>query len=158
MRRLELHIVLVAPEIAPNTGNIARTCAALGARLHLVRPFGFRLTDKMLRRAGLDYWQHVDVVLYDDWAHFQATHGTARCFFFTTQARQTYDKVRYADGSMLVFGSESTGLPDSVLAEAPEQQWVRIPMRPGIRSLNVANAASIVAYEAARQQGFAGLV
>lgn len=154
----DLHVVLVAPEIPPNAGNVARTCAALGAVLHLIRPLGFFMTDRHLRRAGLDYWRQVQYEIHDDWEAFRRRLPAERCFFFTPDAEQRYDQVAYARGVGLVFGSESRGLPPLVLAEAPPQRRVRIPMRPGIRALNLATSVGVAAYEAARRLGFPGLV
>jgi len=137
-----VHVVLVNPEIPGNTGNIARTCAATGTTLHLVRPLGFEVTDRHLKRAGLDYWHLVEVRYWDDFA--------------TGHAGQLYTDVCYPRGSFLVFGRESTGLPEELLAA--NREWcVRIPMVKGARSLNLANAVAVILYEALRQQGFVGL-
>ncbi|HEX6988426.1 MAG TPA: tRNA (cytidine(34)-2'-O)-methyltransferase [Bacillota bacterium] len=155
---LDLHVVLVAPEIPPNAGNVARTCAALGAVLHLIRPLGFFMTDRHLRRAGLDYWRHVQYEIHDDWESFRQRLPAERCLFFTPDAARRYDEAAYQAGVGLVFGSESSGLPPSILAEAPPERRVRIPMRPGIRSLNLATAVGVAVYEAARRLGFPGLV
>jgi len=153
----DLHVVLVAPEIPPNAGNVARTCAALGAVLHLIRPLGFFMTDRHLRRAGMDYWRQVRYHVHDDWEAFRRLMPAERCLFFTPDADRRYDQVEYRRGVGLVFGSESSGLPPAVLAEAPPERRVRIPMRPGIRSLNLATSVGIAAYEAARRLGFPGL-
>lgn len=150
-----LNVALVEPEIPPNTGNIARLCAATGTRLHLVGPLGFRLTDSQVRRAGLDYWDAVDLVRHDSLEAFLGTppspHGAARLFFFSTRARLAYGDIRYQPGDTLVFGSESRGLPDALLDRYPDQV-VGIPIRTGqVRSLNLATAAAIALYEALRQ-------
>jgi len=150
-----LHVVLVEPEIPPNTGNIARLCAATGTRLHLVRPLGFSLEDRYLKRAGLDYWPHVDLVVHDDWPSLRQCTGSGALFFFSTRARRSYLGAPYAAEShvFLVFGRETRGLPDKILA-AHDSQAYRIPMRNrAVRSLNLANAVSIVVYEALRQRG-----
>lgn len=157
MAALDLHVVLVAPEIAPNAGNVARTCAALGARLHLVRPLGFFLSDRYLKRAGMDYWQQVEWTLHDSWNEFSESFPLQKCWFFTGDGQQRYDQAKYESGAAIVFGSESVGLPKVVLDAAPPERQVRIPMRCGIRSLNLAVAVAVAAYEAARQQGYAGL-
>ena len=147
------HVVLVEPEIPPNTGNIARLCLAAGARLHLVEPLGFSLDDRALRRAGMDYWHEVDVRTWPDFASLQADAGAgARYFFFTTKTRRIYWEEKFHDGDHLVFGRETKGLPESLLA-AHETNCLTIPMQPGARSLNLANAAGIALYEARRQLG-----
>lgn len=150
------HIVLVEPEIPQNTGNIARTCAATGATLHLVRPLGFELSEKHVRRAGLDYWPLVDVQVHDSLDDVFSALAGARFFFFTTKARRTYADVRYEAGDVLVFGKETAGLPEELLVRH-EETCVRIPMRDGLRSLNLSNSAAIAVYEALRQNGFEGL-
>jgi len=151
-----VHVVLVNPEIPGNTGNIARTCAATGTTLHLVRPLGFEVTDRHLKRAGLDYWHLVEVRYWDDFATLRASYRTEAFFFATGHAGQLYTDVCYPRGSFLVFGRESTGLPEELLAA--NREWcVRIPMVKGARSLNLANAVAVILYEALRQQGFVGL-
>ena len=152
-----LHIVLVAPEIPQNTGNIARTCAVTGAVLHLVGPLGFSLDDRYLKRAGLDYWHLLDIRHYDDLAHFLSVHGDAPLHLMTTHARKAYHEVQYKPGDFLVFGRESAGLPHSWIAERYEDSF-RIPMIAGARSLNLSNAVAIVVYEALRQLGFPHMV
>ena len=154
-----LYVVLVAPEIAPNTGNIARTCAAVGAELHLVRPLGFFLTDRALRRAGMDYWQQVAVGVHDDWDACRKALAPVvqNWYYFLPGGNRRYDEATYGPASALVFGSESKGLPEFIVAAADAGQRLRLPMRRGIRSLNLANAVAVVAYEARRQQGFAGM-
>ena len=151
-----MNIVLVEPEIPQNTGNIARTCAATGARLHLVRPLGFSLADKYLKRAGLDYWNLMTYVVYDDFSDFLAKNPHANCYFATKKAARGYDGVRYRDDDFLVFGRESRGLPEELL-EKVYDRCIRIPMRSEARSLNLSNSVAVVLYEALRQQGFPGL-
>ncbi len=153
---MPMNLVLVEPEIPQNTGNIARTCAATGSRLHLVRPLGFAVTDKNLKRAGLDYWSDVEVVFHDSLAAFLERHGRDRLWLATTKGRLTPDQVPFADEDWLVFGRESAGLPAELLDARP-QSWVRIPMKAGTRSLNLSNAVAVLAYEALRQQGWPGL-
>jgi tRNA (cytidine/uridine-2'-O-)-methyltransferase len=148
-----LHVVLVAPEIPPNTGSIARLCAATCTRLHLVRPLGFSLEDRYLRRAGLDYWPHVDLHVYDDWAHFRRLHRSAQMHFFSARATRSYLRARYARGTYLVFGSETKGLPPALLAAHRHETFVIPIANPHVRSLNLSNAASIVVYEALRRLG-----
>ena len=145
-----LHVVLIEPEIPPNTGNIARLCLAAGARLHLVGPLGFSLDEKSLRRAGMDYWDRCDVRQWGSFAELRASDAKARYFFFTTKSRHLYWDERFSDGDHLVFGRETRGLPESLLEE--NAGWCRtIPMDAGARSLNLATAAGIVLYEARRQ-------
>jgi tRNA (cytidine/uridine-2'-O-)-methyltransferase len=147
-----LHIVLHQPEIPDNAGNVGRTCVALGAKLWLVRPLGFRLDDHHLRRAGLDYWQQLDWEAVDDWAAFQRRMPDRRPWFFTKRATRAYTDARFAPDDVLVFGSESQGLPDSLRVGAPDR-CLRIPMAPEARSLNLAVSVAVAAYEAARQCG-----
>ena len=147
-----LNIVLVEPEIPQNTGNIARTCAVTGAALHLVGPMGFRLEDKRLRHAGLDYWPYLTLATYPSLSDFfEKNQGDF--FFFSTKAQHRHTDVSYPDGCYLLFGKESAGLPEKLLFDHPDQ-CVRIPMLGGFRSLNLANSVAIVAFEALRQQGF----
>lgn len=152
---MAMHIVLVEPEIPPNTGNIARTCAATGSKLHLVKPLGFSLDEKSLRRAGLDYWSNVEVKTYKNIKEFFHTHGGKRMFFATTKAKSNYVEVRYEDEDMLVFGKETRGLPDELIKKN-ESSAIRIPMGESamLRSLNVSNAVNIILFEALRQMGF----
>lgn len=150
------HIVLVEPEIPQNTGNISRTCAITGTALHLVRPLGFSLDDKYLKRAGLDYWKDLDLHLYDSFAEVQAAHPAARFFYLSTHAKQRYTDAAFRDGDFLVFGRETAGLPKALLA-ANDNTALRIPMGSGQRSLNLSNSAAIVLYEALRQQDFFGM-
>ncbi|MDP9110867.1 MAG: tRNA (cytidine(34)-2'-O)-methyltransferase [Candidatus Eremiobacteraeota bacterium] len=152
-----LHLALVEPEIPPNTGNIARLCAATGCALHLVEPLGFRIDDRELKRAGLDYWEKLDVVIHASLAEFlNATRGRRR-WFLSAHAEQSYAAVRYARGDMLVFGKETKGLPKDLLADNRAQS-LRIPIRPGtVRSLNLSTAVGVAAYAALEQLAFPGL-
>lgn len=150
-----LHIVLIEPEIPQNTGNIARTCAVLGATLHLVEPMGFRLTERNLRRSGCDYWDEVDIVRHACAEAFLEAYGDRELHFFTGHAKRLYTDVEYgSDGgeAYLVFGRESRGIDPDIL-ESYESECVRIPMREGMRSLNLSNAVAVGAYEAVRQWG-----
>lgn len=147
-----INIVLVEPEIPQNTGNIARTCAATGARLHLVGPMGFKIDDKKLKRAGLDYWYLLDITYYQSTEEF-FIKNSGEFFYFTTKARKTHCDIAYPDGAYLVFGKETKGLPESLLAKNPDR-CVRIPMRDGARSLNLSNSVAVAVYEALRQQEF----
>ena len=151
-----LHIVLLEPEIPQNTGNIARTCAALGATLHLVHPLGFSITEKQLRRAGLDYWPLLDIRHHDSMDAFFLTHGEDPLWFFSTKAPQAYCDVTYHQEAFLVFGKESAGIDESILIRYPTR-CVRIPMREEARSLNLSNSVAIGAYEYERQQQFSSL-
>jgi tRNA (cytidine/uridine-2'-O-)-methyltransferase len=152
-----MHLVLVAPEIAPNTGNIIRLCANVGATLHLVEPLGFSLEDKLLRRAGLDYHDLADVQQHADWATCLAVLGDRRRFALSSHAAgPRYDAVEFQPDDVIVFGCESVGLSPELLAGFPESQQLRIPMRPNNRSLNLSNACAVVLFEAWRQLGFAG--
>ncbi len=151
-----LNIVLHEPEIPANTGNIGRTCAATGTALHLIEPLGFRLNDKTLRRAGMDYWRELDVRRYDDWRDFLEKNPGAKIYYATTKARRLYTEVEYEPDCFLMFGKESGGIPEEILIEHP-QECVRIPMADETRSLNLSNAAAIVLYEALRQNGFADM-
>ena len=145
----ELNIVLVEPQIPQNTGNISRTCAVTGARLHLVRPYGFEITDRHLKRAGLDYWDKLDITEYDSLDDFFArTNGNY--FYFTTKGRRVHSEVGYPDNCYLVFGREDKGLPEELLYASPER-CVRIPMRPTLRSLNLSNSVAVGVYEVLRQ-------
>ncbi len=142
------HIVLHQPEIPPNTGNLMRLCVNTGNRLHLIRPLGFDLDDARLRRAGLDYREYADVSVYDDLGEFLTAVEPARVFAFTQYAETRYTDISYADGDALLFGSESIGLPSAVLEHRSVTERLRIPIAPGGRSLNLANAAAIAVYEA----------
>ena len=151
-----MHIVLVNPEIPQNTGNIARTCAATGARLHLIKPLGFELSDKYLKRAGLDYWHMMTYEVHDSWEDFLNACPGANLHYATTKAPRDYASVTYGPEDFLVFGRETKGLPEELLA-ANYERCVRIPMMPDARSLNLSNSVAILLYEALRQQGFPGL-
>lgn len=148
-----LNIVLVEPEIPQNTGNIARTCACVGGRLHLVEPMGFRATERNLKRAGCDYWNDVDIVRWVCAEEFFEAHASDELHFFTGHAARSYADVEYGQDAFLVFGRESRGLDEAIL-ERFADRCVRIPMREGMRSLNLSNAVAIGAYEALRRAGF----
>jgi tRNA (cytidine/uridine-2'-O-)-methyltransferase len=152
----KLNVVLVEPEIPQNTGNIARTCAAVGADLHVVKPLGFSVEDRYLKRAGLDYWKDVNVYYYDSFSELRQKYTGSSFFFATTKAAKAYTEASYNNGCFIVFGKETKGLPEELLEENREN-CVRIPMRDGIRSLNLSNSAAIIIYEALRQNGFDGL-
>jgi tRNA (cytidine/uridine-2'-O-)-methyltransferase len=152
-----LHIVLVEPKIPPNTGNVARLCAATGAALHLVEPLGFEISDRTLKRAGLDYWDALGVVIHPSLDAFLATDLAVRAWFLSTRASHTYNDVRFTKGDVLVFGSETAGLPASLLARHPDRA-LRIPMREhAVRSLNLSTSVGIVAYAALAHIGFPNL-
>ncbi|MEZ5659023.1 MAG: tRNA (cytidine(34)-2'-O)-methyltransferase [Burkholderiaceae bacterium] len=151
------HVVLVQPEIPPNTGNIIRLCANAGAALHLVRPLGFELDDARLRRAGLDYHEYAQIRVHEDWAACRAAApAAARWFAMSTRGTGRVFETVFRAGDHLVFGSETRGLPESVLAEFPIEHRLRLPMRAGNRSLNLSNAVAVTVFEAWRQQGFDG--
>jgi tRNA (cytidine/uridine-2'-O-)-methyltransferase len=150
--RARLHIVLVEPEIAGNTGAVGRSCVAVGATLWLIRPLGFLLDDRHIRRAGLDYWEHLDLRVVDHLDEVAAQVGRDRLWFFSTKAKNRYTNILYRAGDALVFGAESRGLPVRWLTDRPDRA-VRIPIRPEARSLNLANAVSVAAFEAVRQIG-----
>lgn len=144
-----LNIVLVEPQIPQNTGNISRTCAVTGARLHLIKPFGFQITSAKLKRAGLDYWDKLDITMYDDLEDFFAkTNGTY--FYFTTKGKNVHSEMKYPDNSYLLFGREDKGLPEELLHDNPDF-CVRIPMRPTLRCLNLSNSVAVGVYEVLRQ-------
>lgn len=149
-----INIVLLEPEIPANTGNIGRTCVATGARLHLIEPLGFSLSEKALKRAGMDYWSDLDVTTYIDYEDFLARNPDAKLYFATTKGQHIYSDVSFTDGCYLVFGKESAGIPEEILKEHPDT-CVRIPMIGETRSLNLSNSVAVVLYEALRQQGFA---
>ncbi len=151
-----LNIVLLEPEIPANTGNIGRTCVAAGARLHLIEPLGFQITEKQVRRAGLDYWDKLDYTVYENYADFLQRNPGAKVYMATTKARHIYTDVDYENDCYIMFGKESAGIPEEILVEN-EKNTVRIPMFGEIRSLNLGNSVAIVLYEALRQQGFGGL-
>ena len=150
-----INIVLLEPEIPANTGNIGRTCVAAGARLHLIGPLGFSLSEKALRRAGMDYWKDLDVTTYIDYQDFLEQNPGAKIYMATTKAKRVYTDVNYETDCYIMFGKESAGIPEEILVENREN-CVRIPMMEEIRSLNLGNSAAIVLYEALRQNGFAG--
>ena len=148
-----LHIVLHEPEMPANTGNIGRTCVACGAVLHLIEPLGFRLNEKMIKRAGLDYWDKLDVTVYDDFNDFCERNPGAKIYMATTKAHKTYTEVSYEPDCYIMFGKESAGIPEEILVDH-EDTCVRIPMIGDIRSLNLSNSVAIVLYEALRQNNF----
>ena len=150
------HIVLVEPEIPQNAGNIARTCAATGTHLHMIRPLGFEVSDKYLKRAGLDYWHLVDISYYDSFDELKSKYPDSRFFYFTTKGRNRHSDVQFQDGDFLVFGKETKGLPEDLLLKN-EQTCLRIPMFADARSLNLSNSVAIALYEALRQTDFLGL-
>lgn len=149
------NIVLVEPEIPQNTGNIVRTCAATGCKLHLVRPLGFEVSDKYLKRAGLDYWKDAEIFYYDCFEELKNSHKGANFYYFTTKARQNYAKAEYKAGDFLVFGKETKGLPEELLKDN-EKSCVRIPMIGETRSLNLSNSVAVAVYEGLRQNSFDG--
>lgn len=154
-----MNVVLVEPEIPPNTGNVARLCAATGATLHLIEPFGFKLDNTQLKRAGMDYWQHVRWHKWRDWAEFQCnlTNG-AKLWFIESDGPRIYTEARFSTDDYLVFGRETAGLPRKLL-EHNHSSWLRIPMfNPEARSLNLSNCVALVLFEALRQQGFVGQI
>lgn len=156
---LSLHVVLVEPEIPQNTGNIARTCAATNTTLHLVRPLGFNIDEKSVRRAGLDYWRYVDLIVHDSLDKFLSEHGNARLFLATTHGDNCYTDFEYEDGDMFLFGRETRGLPKELIGNYNDTA-IRIPMSENtrLRSLNLANSVNVVLFEALRQNGFPGLL
>lgn len=151
-----MHIVLHQPEIPGNTGNIGRTCAATGTPLHLIEPLGFRLDEKSIRRAGMDYWRELDVRRYMNYAEFLEKNPGAKIWMATTKARKSYTEVKYAPEDYIMFGRESAGIPEEILVEN-EENCIRIPMLCAIRSLNLSNSAAVILYEALRQNGFQGM-
>lgn len=151
------NIVLVEPEIPQNTGNISRTCAVTGCRLHLVRPLGFSVDDRQLKRAGLDYWKDLEIFYYDSFEEVEDKHPGARFHLFSTHAEKNYAEAEYREGDFLVFGKETAGLGEGILSSRRDRT-VRIPMRPNERSLNLSNSAAIAVYEAFRQNGFKGMI
>ena len=151
-----INIALIEPEIPQNTGNIARTCAATGASLHLVKPMGFEIDDRKLKRAGLDYWHELDITYYESLDEFLRINADEQMYFFSTKAPRAYTEIEYPERVFLVFGKETKGLPEELLKQNPDR-CVRIPMRDKLRSLNLSNSVAIIAYEALRQSGFSGL-
>lgn len=152
-----MHIVLFEPEIPANTGNISRTCAVTGIALHLIEPLGFSIADRMLKRAGLDYWDKLDLTVHRDFASFYQNIRKGALYMFTTKADRRYTDVQFRSDDYLLFGPETRGLPPAIL-EGGFGQALRIPLGPAVRSLNLSNAVAVAAFEALRQQGFPGLV
>ncbi|MCR5665979.1 MAG: tRNA (cytidine(34)-2'-O)-methyltransferase [Eubacterium sp.] len=152
----QLNIVLFEPEIPANTGNIGRTCVATNTRLHLIEPLGFQLTEKAIKRAGMDYWAELDVTRYINYQDFLDKNPNAKIYFATTKAKHVYSDVQYEPDCYLMFGKESAGIPEEILMEHPEE-CVRIPMQGETRSLNLSNSVAVMLYEALRQNGFAGM-
>ena len=153
---MSINVVLVEPEIPQNTGNIIRTCAATGATLHLVRPLGFSLEDKYLKRSGLDYWDIANIQYYDSFEEVVEKNPNGTFFYATTKVDQAHSDVKYVDNSFIVFGKETKGLPEDLLQKYIDKT-IRIPMRPVLRSLNLSNSVCIIAYEILRQINFEGL-
>lgn len=151
-----MHIVLHQPEIPANTGNIGRTCVATGSSLHLIEPLGFRLDEKSVKRAGMDYWDSLDVTRYINYTEFQKKHPGAKVWFATTKAKRVYTEASFGMDDYIMFGKESGGIPEEILADH-EEACIRIPMLDDIRSLNLSNSVAIVLYEALRQNDFAGM-
>ncbi len=152
-----LHIVLHQPEIPPNTGAVGRTCVAIAAKLWLVRPLGFRLDERLLRRAGLDYWEHLELEVVDDWKSLVEKLDVNRMWFFSKKVQQCFTDVQYEIGDVMVFGSETRGLPATLL-EGYSEQALRIPIRPQVRSLNLSSSVAVAAYEALRQWDAGGML
>lgn len=151
-----MHIILHQPEIPANTGNIGRTCVATGTSLHLIEPLGFRLNEKEIKRAGMDYWEHLDVTRYVNFEEFREQHPDAKIWMATTKAKHTYTEVSFGPDDFIMFGKESAGIPEEILVKN-EENCIRIPMLPEIRSLNLSNSVAIVLYEALRQNGFSDM-
>ncbi len=151
-----MNIILHQPEIPANTGNIGRTCVATNTVLHLIEPLGFRLNEKEIKRAGMDYWEHLDVRRYMNFEEFLEKNPNARIYMATTKARRSYTEVAYGPDDYIMFGKESAGIPEEILVEY-EETCIRIPMLPQIRSLNLSNSVSIVLYEALRQNNFSNM-
>ena len=151
-----MNIVLLEPEMPANTGNIGRTCVATGTKLHLIEPLGFRLTDKNIKKAGLDYWKDLDVTVYMNFEDFLICNKEAKIYMATTKAKQTYAYVSYEPDSYIMFGKESAGIPEEILMEYKET-CIRVPMIEEARSINLSNSVSIILYEALRQNQFEGL-
>ena len=151
-----IHVVLLEPEIPQNTGNIARTCAATGASLHLIKPLGFSIDDKHMKRAGLDYWDSLDLHVYENLEEFYEKNPNALVYYFSKKAKHVYSEIAYPEAVYLCFGRESVGLPEDLLKKN-EEHSLRMPMKEGLRSLNLSNTVAIAVYEVLRQQGFPGL-
>lgn len=158
-REYPFHVVLVEPEIPANTGNISRTCALTGCKLHLVKPLGFSIDDRMLKRAGLDYWDHLNIEVHESLEEFLEEYRGEKMYYASTHAVKNYADVEYEPGSFILFGKETAGLPREMVTSHPETA-VRVPMGndPDLRSLNLSNSVAIVLYEALRQTGFPGLI
>lgn len=152
-----LNLVLVEPEIPPNTGNVARLCAATGAILHLVKPLGFEITDKQLKRAGLDYWDMVDLHIYENFAEFEEKNPTGIRYLATTKGKHFHTDLHYEQGGYILFGKETKGLSPEILGRYPETT-IRLPMRAEARSHNLSNSVAVITYEVLRQWGYPGLV
>lgn len=152
-----LNIVLLEPEIPQNTGNIARTCAAVGARLHMIKPFGFTIDNAKLKRAGMDYWFHLEIFYYESLDDFFSKNENCEFYLFTKKAKHKYTDISFPENTYLFFGRESVGLPEELIKKHPER-CLRIPMKEGLRSLNQSNSAAIASYEYMRQRGFVGLL
>ncbi len=148
-----MHIILHQPEIPANTGNIGRTCVATGTDLHLIEPLGFLLSEKQLKRAGMDYWEQLSLTRYINFDEFRTLHPDARIWMATTKAKRLYTEASYAPDDYIMFGKESAGIPEEILVDY-EETCIRIPMEPSIRSLNLSNSVSVILYEALRQQDF----
>jgi len=153
---ININIALIEPEIPQNTGNIARTCAATGAALHLVKPMGFKIDDSKLKRAGLDYWDKLDIIYYNNLAEFLSLNSGEEMIFFTTKGKLCYTEIKYPERVFLVFGKETAGLPEDLLINNLDR-CARIPMRDSLRSLNLSNSVAIAVYEALRQNNFNNL-
>ncbi|MBQ8381180.1 MAG: tRNA (cytidine(34)-2'-O)-methyltransferase [Clostridia bacterium] len=153
----KINIVLYSPEIAGNTGNISRTCSVTGAALHIIKPIGFEISDRTLKRAGLDYWSELEVYYYDSYQDFQSKHGDKPIYYFSSHAKRLFTEVEYEDGIFIMFGKESSGLPESLVSENIDLA-LRIPMREGARCLNLSNAVAVVTFEILRRWNFEGLV
>ena len=151
-----IHVVLLEPEIPQNTGNIARTCAATGASLHLIKPLGFSIDDKHMKRAGLDYWDSLDLHVYENLEEFYEKNPNALVYYFSKKAKHVYSEIDYPDDVYLCFGRESVGLPEELLKKN-EDRSLRMPMKEGLRSLNLSNTVAIAVYEVLRQRGFPSL-
>ena len=149
-----MNIVLLEPEIPQNTGNIARTCAATGTSLHLIKPLGFNIDSKSVKRAGLDYWDKLDLHVHESYDDFISKYPNSKIYMATTKARHTYDEPKYEEDSFVMFGKETAGIPEEILKDN-EETCIRIPMNPDIRSLNLSNSVAIVLYEGLRQNNFA---
>lgn len=148
-----MNIVLLEPEIPSNTGNIGRTCVATGTTLHLIRPLGFHVDEKSLKRAGLDYWKELDICYYDNFTHFLEKNNNPRIYMATTKSKKTYDEINFESDDFIMFGKESSGIPEEILIKYKETS-IRIPMIDKYRSLNLSNSVAIILYEALRQNNF----